>query len=508
MSPGDANAAPGADGRPDPALELLPRPRGLRAFFAPRAVAVVGASRSPDKVGHVVVKNLLFGGCRAGVQGDRAAGFAGRIVPVNPKADEILGLPVCRSVDELTGPVDLALFAVPASEVPSAMDAAARKGVQAAIVLSAGFELGSEGRRLEAQLRSVARNTGIRVIGPNCMGIFSAESRLQASFFSGSPYLGPISLITQSGAIGQAQLQYSHLQAIGLRHVVSIGDKVDVEDAELVRYFARDDETRVIALYLESLDDPRAFYDAVREAAPRKPVVVLRGGLTGAGHRAAKVHEGVFGVSDSSLDSALQHPGVIRSESLAGFVAAQRALAYQRPAAGRRVAIVTNGGGAGVLATDRVSARGLDVVKLKPETVRRLQGIVANPRAATNPVDLLGDANAGEIVAALEAVARADEVDMILLVLTDQALTDVRQVAVDVCDVARTLTKPLLAAFIGVQNQAGVGMLQTQGVPVYDFPELAVLGLWALAERGQFESRLRRGRYRPYRPARKARGRW
>ncbi len=487
-----------------------PRPRGLKAFFAPRGVAVVGASRSPSKVGHAVVRNLLYGGCRTGGgPEERARGFPGLIVPINPKADEILGLPVCPSVDDLSGPIDLAVFAVPAEQVPSTMDVVARKGVQAAIVLSAGFfEMGAEGRRLEEQLRSVSKNAGIRVIGPNCMGIFAAESRLQASFFSGAPYLGPISLITQSGAIGQALVQYSHAEAIGLRHVVSIGDKVDVEDAELVRYFARDDETRVIALYLESLDDPRAFYDAVRESAPKKPVVVLRGGHTGAGHRAAKVHEGILGVSDSSLDGALLHPGVFRADSLVGFLAAVRALAYQPPAAGRRVAIVTNGGGAGVLATDRVTAVGLEVVKLKPDTAQRLREITGNPRAAGNPVDLLGDAKADTFLAALETVSRADEVDMILLVLTDQAMTDALEVAHKVCDFAPALGKPLLASFIGLVGQPGERHMETHGVPVYDFPELAVQGLRALAARGSFESRVRRGRYRPRQAPKKAKGRW
>lgn len=483
------------------------RPRGLDTFFRPRGVAVVGASRSPSKVGHAVLRNLLYGGCRSVIQ-DRGRGFPGAIVPVNPSGEKILGLESCPRIDALTGPIDLAVFALPAPQIAAALDGAARRGVRAAIVLSAGFfEMGREGRRLEAQLRSVAHNTGVRLIGPNCMGIFAAESRLQASFYSGAPYLGPISLISQSGAIAQALVQYSHAEAIGLRHVVSIGDKVDVEDAELIRYFARDEATRVIAVYLESIDDPRAFYDAVREAAIIKPIVVLRGGKTGAGHRAAKVHEGLLGISDSSLDGALMHPGVYPTESLAGFLAAVRALAYQPPLRGRRVAIVTNGGGVGVLATDRLAAAGLEVVRLAPDTTARLAALVRNPRAAQNPIDLLGDARADTFVAALRVVATAEEVDAILLLLTDQAMTDAMEVALKVCDVAQGLSKPLLASFIGLVGQPGEAHMETHGVPVYDFPELAVQGLAALAARGAFEARLERGRYRPYvRP--KARGRW
>lgn len=484
-----------------------PRPRGLDAFFKPRGVAVVGASRNPSKVGHAVVRNLLYGGCRSAIQ-DRARGFPGLIVPVNPGASEILGLPTRPRVDALEGPIDLAVFALPAPKVARALDRGARRGVRAAIVLSAGFyEMGPEGRRLEAQLRSVAHNTGVRLIGPNCMGIFSAERRLQASFYSGAPYLGPISLISQSGAIAQALVQYSHAKAVGLRHVVSIGDKVDVEDAELVRHFGKDAETRVIAVYLESLDDPRAFYDAIRETAIRKPVVVLRGGRTGAGHRVVKVHEGLLGVSDTSLDGALFHPGVYDTGSLAQFLAAAQALAYQPPLEGRRVAIVTNGGGVGVLATDRLAAAGLEAVRLERRTTAQLAALVRNPRAAQNPVDLLGDAKPDTLVAALKVVAEADEVDGILLLLTDQAMTDVAEVTHQVCDVAQTLTKPLLASFIGLVSQPGEAHLETHGVPVYDFPDQAVQGLAALAARGAFEARLERGRYRPYvRP--KARGRW
>jgi len=473
-------AGPGHDLSPAAAA-----PRGLDAFFAPRGVAVVGASRTPGKVGHAVVRNLLYGG----TADDRSAGFQGRIVPVNPQADEVLGVPAIPSVDRLKGEIDLAVFAIPAPEVPRTLDAAARRGVRAAIVLSAGFfELGDEGRRLGERLRSVARNnTQLRLIGPNCTGLYSARASLQASFFSVAPHEGPTSLISQSGALAQAMVQHSRTQGIGLRNAVSLGDKVDVDDRELLRYFARDEETGVIGLYVESIDDARRFHKAARRAAARKPVVVLRGGYTGAGHRAARLYEGALAVGDSSMESALHAPGVHRVPTLGDFLAAIRALATQPPAAGRRVAIVTNAGGAGVLAADSVADAGLDVVKLRPETLDRLGRLTENPRSWTNPVDLLADARADRFVAALDVVSRAAEVDAVLLVLTDQAMTDPPAVFGQLCEHAKGLAKPVVACFVGQPT------LQSQqwrhGIPDYVLPENAVAGLKALVARGAFERR-------------------
>jgi acetyltransferase len=475
-----------------PATPAAP-PRGLDAFFSPRGVAVVGASRTPGKVGNAVVRNLLFGGAHAV---DRARGFQGVILPVNPGVDEVLGLKTVPRADAIEGPIDLAIFAIPAPEVPDAMDRAARRGVRAAIVLSAGFfEMGAEGRHLEEQLRKVANNTGMRVIGPNCTGLFSAPAQLQASFFSAAPPPGRASIVSQSGAIAQALVQHLETGGFGLRHIVSLGEKVDVDDAQLVRWLAKDPGTSVIALYLESLDDARAFYEASRLAAPSKPVIVLRGGATGAGHRAAKIHEGILAVSDTAIEGALAYPGVIRVRSLPSFLAGMRALATQPPARGRRVAVVTNAGGAGVLAADAVSIAGLDVVKLRPATVQRLAGVLPNPRTAGNPIDLLGDAKGDRFLAALEIVSRAEEVDAILLLITDQAMTDPLDVATRVADWVPSLTKPMVASFVGsASRHRGEDALERRGIPTFEFPETAVAGLRALVARGAYERRLARRR--------------
>lgn len=473
-------------------------PRGLDAFFSPRGVAVVGASRTTGKVGNAALKNLLFGSQRGT---DRARGFQGKVLPVNPHADEVLGVPAVRDVDDIEGAIDLAVFAIPAPEVPEAMDKAARRGVRAAIVLSASFEAGTDGRKLEQQLRQVSHNTGIRVMGPNCTGLYSEPRQLQASFFSATPAPGRASLVSQSGAIAQALVQHFETGTVegpvGLRHVVSLGEKVDVADAELVRWLARDQGTATIGFYLESLQDARAFHEAVRGAAPYKSIVVLRGGATGAGHRAAKAHEGIEVVSDTALEGALAYPGIMRVRSLPAFLAALRALSSQPPARGRRVAIVSNAGGAGVLAADAVAAAGLDVVKLRPATLGKLEKVLPNPRTAANPVDLLGDAKADRFLGALEVVSRADEVDAVLLLLTDQAMTDPREVAAQVADWTGSLTKPMVASFVGSANKhLGEDALERRGVPTFEFPEMAVAGLRALVARGAYERRLLRQKKR------------
>jgi acetyltransferase len=449
---------------------------------------VVGASRDPTKVGHAVLRNLLYGGPGE----DRQRGFQGEIRAVNPHASEILGVPA-GSLAKLEGPIDLAVFALPAPQIPAALDTAARKGVRAGIVLSAGFfEMGDEGRRLGEQVASVAQNAGIRVMGPNCTGIYAGKSQLSASFFSVAPHAGPITLLSQSGAIAQALVQQSRSDVIGLRNVVSLGDRVDVNFPELLRYFGKEEETRAVGIYAETLADAREFHEAVRDVAPEQPLVVLRAGRTGAGHRAARLHQGLEALEDRAMDSALAHPGLIRTHNLPQFLAALRALATQPPATGRRVAIVTNAGGAGVLAADAVATAGLEVAKLRPDTLAKLGEITANPRAWANPVDLLGDAKPDHFVKALEAVATAREVDAILLVLTDQAMTDPLEVAIKVCDYARNLRKPIVASFVGQVAQQSEFYITRYGIPDYVFPSHAVEGLRALVTRGAYERRLAR----------------
>lgn len=464
------------------------RPRGLRAFFAPRGVAVVGASHVPHKVGHAVLRNLRFGG--AEFAPDLGRGFPGPIVPVNPKGGELFGLEVVKRVSKIEGPIDLAVFCVPAGKVPQALDAAARRGILAGIVLAGGTaDLGVAGRRLEEQLRNVARNTGARVMGPNCTGLFTrleSPGLLSASFFGAVPPQGPIALIAQSGAIAQAIVNSARDHGLGLRHVISLGDKVDVQDDELLRHIVRDPEVRVIGLHVESLDDPRGFHAAAREVSACKPVVVLHGGQTAAGMRATQGHEGLFGRRDASLDGALRQPGLHVVPTLSAFNAALLALSTQPPSRGKRVAIVTNGGGTAVLAADAVAQAGLDVVPFRQATVERLRELLGPARASRNPIDLRGDADAARIEQALEIASQADEVDALLLVLTAQATTEPQALAERLGPWRQRADKPLLVASVGFAQER---LLARDGIPEFAYPETAAAGLAALVARGAFERR-------------------
>lgn len=464
------------------------RPRGLRAFFAPRGVAVIGASHNPHKVGNAVLRNLRFG-CGEFAP-DLGRGFPGPIVPVNPKGGQLYGLEVVSRVSKISGPIDLCVICVPAPKVPQALDAAARRGVLAAIVLAGGTaDMGQAGRRLEVQLRGVARNTGVRVMGPNCTGLFTRldpPGLLSASFFSAVPPAGSIALIAQSGAIAQAIVNSAEDHGLGLRHVISLGDKVDVQDDELLRHVVRDPEVRVIGLHIESLEDPRGFHAAAREVSAVKPIVVLHGGHTSAGMRATQGHEGLFGHRDASLDGALRQPGLHVVKTLSEFNAALLALSTQPPARGRRVAIVTNGGGTAVLAADAVSRAGLDVVPFRQATVERLREFLGHSGGSRNPVDLRGDADAARIEEALEIASAADEVDALLLVLTAQATTEPRALAERLGPWRQRADKPLLVSSVGFARER---LLARDGIPEFAYPETAAAGLAALVARGAFERR-------------------
>ncbi|MGE0713481.1 MAG: acetate--CoA ligase family protein [Planctomycetota bacterium] len=494
---GAATSGAGTSGAGGPKPHAEARaPRGLRAFFEPRSVAVVGASRDPAKVGHAVLANLLYGS-RADAP-SRLRGFPGTIIPVNSKAGEVLGVPAARFVESIKEPVDLAVFAIPAEQVPSALDAAGRRGLQAAIVLAAGTaERGDAGRRLEAQLRSVARNTQTRVIGPNCTGLFTRlepPRLLNASFFGDAPPEGPVALIAQSGAIAQALVASAEDYALGLRQVVTLGEKVDVQDDELLRHLVKDPLTRVIGLHIESLEEPRSFHAAAQIVSAQKPLVVLHGGRTASGMRAARGHEGLFGVRDASLESALSQAGIHLVDTLGEFLPALHALSTQPPARGRRVAILTNGGGTAVLAADAVARAGLDVVPFRQRTVEALRALFSHARGSRNPVDLRGDARPERIEAALDVVAAAPEVDAILLVLAVQATTDPWELAERLGPWARRCDKPLLAASLGFAHER---LLARDGIPEFHLPEHAAMGLKALVARGAFERRSRRLRRPP-----------
>ena len=450
--------------------------RSLTAFFAPRSVAVIGASRNPAKVGGSVLANL------------RAGGFPGRIVPVNEHADSVQGLPAVPSLRAADGPIDLAVVTVPAPGVLAALDDCAAAGVGGVIVISAGFrESGADGAERERALRDWLRGKRFRLLGPNCLGWIRPARRLNATFAPGMPLPGGIAFVSHSGALAVAILDWSRERRIGFSLFASLGNQADVTEADVLSAAAADDETRVIVAYLEGVASGSAFVAALGDAASRKPVVVLKAGRSAEGARAVASHTGALAGSDEAFDAAVQRAGAVRARSIEELFDLARGLATQPLPRGRRLLVLTNGGGLGIVATDAARAAGLTVAPPPPGVGRALQAVLPPMASLRNPIDLIGDAGAERYGSALHAVGDGRAADATLVVLTAQAATDAVGVARAVVGATRDWTTPVTAAFVGgARVAAGATALEEAGIPCYPFPERAVgvlAGMAVVAER-------------------------
>jgi acetyltransferase len=445
----------------------------LKKFFSPKSVAVIGASTSPDKLGYAVVRNLVD------------SGFAKQadVYPINPKADDIIGLKAYPSVMAIPGAVDLAVVVIPYPQVPAAIRECGQKGVSAAIIISAGFrEAGMEGVEREQELLAVARSYGIRLIGPNCLGVIDTVSLLNASFAAGSPPTGPMAFMSQSGALGTAILDWAQAGQLGLSKFVSLGNKADVNEIDLLEEWGTDPNTNVILIYCEELPKGPQFIETARRISKIKPIVAIKSGTTDAGSRAVSSHTGSLAGSEQAYQAAFRQAGVLRAESMEDLFDMARAFAYQPLLKGERIAIITNAGGPGILATDALERSGLSLARLKSETKLKLQQFLPSAASAANPVDVLGDARADRYRFALETVAADPNVDGILVLLTPQAMTEIEAVAHDTVVVAKQVGKPVFGCFMGASKVlAGIEILTKGGVPNYSFPERAALMFAAMA---------------------------
>ncbi|HEY8429399.1 MAG TPA: acetate--CoA ligase family protein [Sandaracinaceae bacterium] len=456
----------------------------LDSFFAPRSVAVVGASSDPDSVGHALLKNLLFGA----MDGDRREdGFAGPVYAVNRKGGEILGQKVYTSLADIGAPVDLVLIAIPPRFVKDVVEEAGAAGAKAIIVISAGFgEMGAEGKALQDEVARTACARGMRVVGPNCLGVMRPSLRLNASFASSSPPAGGIGLLSQSGAVVTGMITYAQREKFGFSAAVSLGAKCDVDDREILAWLAKDPETKAIALYVEALHEPQRFLEVAREVSKKKPIVAIKGGTTEAGAKAASSHTGSLAGAAAAYRAAFAQAGVLQASTLGDFAAWSRALATQPPAAGNRIAIVTNAGGPGVLAADACARHGLELAELRAETRAALDAVLPAVWSRNNPVDVIGDATPARYRDALTILGRAPEVDGIILIMTVQAMTAPRETAEAIAQAQAdpSWSKPLLASFIGLVGTETGSYLDEHGIPEFNMPETAVSAMGALARRG------------------------
>ena len=442
----------------------------LQALFAPRSVAVVGASTRPDSVGRAVFANLLL------------HGYKGVVYPVNPKATSILAVKAYASVLEIPDEVDLAVIIVPSRTVTQVLEECGKKGIKGAVVISAGFkELGAEGVRTEQTLVEMARGFDIPLIGPNCLGIINADPQvsLNASFARRMPLSGNIALISQSGAIGVAALEYAQAERIGLSKFISVGNKGDVNENDLLAYLKDDPQTDVILLYLEDLSDPRGFIHLAREISRRKPILAIKSGRTVEGARAASSHTGALAGSDEAYDSLFAQSGVLRVESLEELFGYAMAFSSQPFPQGNRVAIVTNAGGPGIMATDACIRHGLTLASLRETTRHTLQRDLPAAANINNPVDILGDAGEDRYALALESVLSDEAVDGVIVLSTPQLMTDLPAVASEIARIAPGHRKPILASLMstGKAMEEALVTLMAARLPHYRFPEDAARAL-------------------------------
>ncbi|MEM3519208.1 MAG: CoA-binding protein [Candidatus Hadarchaeales archaeon] len=380
---------------------------GLKCFFEPESVAVIGASREPGKLGHEILKNIID------------AGFRGKIYPVNPKADEILGLKCYPSINDVPEKVDLAVIIVPARFVPSVVTDCGKKGVRGVVVISGGFrEVGDAGAQLEAQLVEAAKNAGVRVVGPNCQGINSAGVGLCASW----PLVktkGSISVISQSGTVLAAIGCWAEAEGIGVSKMVALGNKCDVDEIELIDYLGEDEETKVIALYIEGTRDGRKFLEIARRVSGRKPIVVLKGGKTEKGAEAARSHTRSLAGLDRVFDAAFRKAGVLRVEGVEELYDACKAFVTLPLPKGPNVAIVTSSGGCGILATDACEELGLNVVSLEEALAEKLKKSLPPECIIKNPLDLTGSATSQSYDAALSELLAWDYIHSAIVIVGD-----------------------------------------------------------------------------------------
>src|SRR3990172_12361203 len=405
----------------------------LEAFFQPASVAVIGASSDPQKLGYAVLKNLVEGGYAQ----------RGKVFPINLTASEILGHPAYPTVAAVPGPIDLAVLVIPYPHVPAALRTCGEKGIPAAIVISAGFrEAGREGLERELELIEIAKEYGLRLVGPNCLGVIDTFTPLNASFAAGTPPRGPMAFMSQSGALGTAVLDIALAGRLGLSKFVSLGNKADVSEIDLLQAWVDDPHTKVIMIYTEGMPNGQEFIQVAQRVTRLKPVIAIKSGVTQSGSRAVSSHTGSLAGSEQAYQAAFQQAGILRADSMEALFDMALAIGYQPLLQGDRIAIVTNAGGPGILATDALERAGLSMARFKVETIYALEQYLPDAASAANPVDVLGDARADRYRFAMEQVAVDPNVDGLIVLLTPQAMTEIELTAQVVGELAENCPKP------------------------------------------------------------------
>ena len=439
----------------------------LEMFTEPKGVAVIGASASPNKLGYQVLRNIV------------QYGYEGGIYPVNPTAAEIQGLRAYASVLECPDPVDLSIVLVPSKGVPGVIEQCGQRGLKGAVVITAGFrEVGPAGKALEQQMVEIARKYGMRVIGPNVLGIIDTVCKLNASFAAGMPRHGHIAFMSQSGALCTSILDMAMGQGIGFSRFYSIGNKADINELDLVRAWSQDPETRAIMGYLEGITKGPEFIRVASEVTRQKPIIAIKSGTTSAGSKAVSSHTGTLAGSEAAYDAAFKQCGIIRANSVQDLFDFAQAFARQPLVVGNAIAVITNAGGPGIMASDAIERAGLRLAPLASETKLALQAKLPPAASVANPIDVLGDAPAERYALAIEAALKDPNVNAVLLVLTPQTSTQIPETGEALGKLSKEFGKPVFGAMMGdLAIRKGVEVLRSYDVPNYQVPERAVAAI-------------------------------
>lgn len=459
-----------------------PRVPSLDKIFKPNNVAVIGATEKEGSVGRTIIKNLITNP------------FGGTIFPVNPKRPNVLGIQTYPSIGAIPADIDLAVIVTPAPTVPAVIDECIAKGVEGAIIISAGFkEVGASGVELERQILEKAKGK-MRIIGPNCLGVMLPFYGMNATFAGSMARPGNVAFISQSGAICTAVLDWSFQANVGFSSFISIGSMLDINWGDLIYYLGNDPHTQSIVIYMETVGNARAFISAAREVGLKKPIIVIKAGRTAAAAQAAASHTGSLAGSDDVLDAAFRRSGVLRVESISDVFDMAEVLAKQPRPKGNRLTIVTNAGGPGVLATDTLILGGGELSDISEETVKTLNGFLPSAWSHGNPIDILGDAEPARYAKALEIAAEDPNSDGLLVILTPQDMTDPTRTAEALKPYAQIEGKPVIASWMGGANvEAGERILDRAGIPTFAYPDAAVRAfnyMWKYAynQRGLYET--------------------
>ncbi len=449
----------------------------LDFLFDPKEVAVIGASASPQKIGYAIVSNLV------------KSGYKGKIHPINPRVKEILGLPCRPSIGEVEGAVDLAVIAVPAKYSTGVLQECGEASVKGAIIITAGFkETGIEGLKLEQELQTVGQKYGMRLVGPNCVGLMDTHTPLNASFAAGFPEKGNISFISQSGAMVIAILDWSFQAGLGFSRFISLGNKSDLDESDFIESCAADPNTRVILVYAEDISDGEKFIRVCTTASRVKPIVILKSGTSEAGAQAASSHTGALAGSNLAYDTAFRQSGVLRTDDMSDLFNLGLAFSTQPLPRGNRVAIITNSGGPAIIATDAIEKSGLGMARFEKATIDQLRENLPAESNIYNPIDVLGDARVDRFLFALERSFEDENVDSVIVIFSPTAVSEPEKIADTILEQRQKFPhKPVFAVYMGGKTLAkGKAILVKGNVPTFTFPESAVKALEGISRYADF----------------------